>query len=57
MHPKNVISELNISVSVIKAYNDSKVAICWINGINRTYKQFVENHVTEIREFVPPDNC
>ena len=53
---KNVISELNISINVIKAYSDSKAAFCWIKGINRTYEQFVESRVTAIRELVPPDN-
>ena len=44
-----VISELNINVKSIQAWSDSKVAIYWINGRGKSYKQFVHNRVVEIR--------
>ena len=34
---------------------DSKVALFWIQGIDKSWKPFVHNRVTEIRGHVPPD--
>lgn len=35
-------------------YTDSKVSLHWILGVNKEWKQFVENHVISIRSSVPP---
>lgn len=34
-------------------HTDSQVALCWIKGRDKEWKQFVENRVLEIRELVP----
>ena len=33
--------------------SDSQVALCWIKGIDRDWKPFVQNRVEEIRRLVP----
>lgn len=35
-------------------YTDSQVALFWITGLNKEWKQFVMNRVVEIRSLVPP---
>lgn len=45
--------EQEISVDNITCYSDSKVALFWITGVGKDWKQFVHNRVTEIRELVP----
>ena len=35
--------------------SDSTTAIHWIKGVERQYKQFVENRVTEVRSKVSPE--
>ena len=37
-------------------YTDSQVALCWIQGQSREWKQFVQNRVVEIRKLVPADH-
>ncbi len=32
---------------------DSKVSLCWIRGVDRVWKQFVQHRVLEIRELLP----
>ena len=32
---------------------DSQVALCWITGVTKQWKQFVENCIQEIRRLVP----
>ena len=36
-------------------YTDSRVALYWIQGTHREWKQFVQNRTTEIRELLPSD--
>ena len=52
---KTVLTDLNIKVSALHAWSDSKVALCWIQGNSKTFKQFVENRVSEIRSLFPID--
>ena len=35
-------------------FTDSTVTLFWIQGVDKSWKQFVQNRVTEIRELVPP---
>ena len=37
-------------------YTDSQVALCWIQGQSREWKQFMQNRVVEIRKLVPADH-
>ena len=34
-------------------FTDSRVSLCWIGGMDREWKQFVENRVVTIRQLVP----
>ena len=34
-------------------YSDFQVALCWIKGVTKQWKQFVENCIQEIRRLVP----
>ena len=43
--------ELKLESSM--CYTDSKVALFWIKGQDKEWKQFVENRVIEIRQLVP----
>lgn len=49
---KQVKIELQEKLSIDKIYGwlDSTVVFCWLKNDNKTYKQFVENRVLEIRE-------
>ncbi len=40
----------------ISCYTDSQVALCWIHGISKEWKPFVQNRVKEIRKNVHPDH-
>jgi hypothetical protein len=35
-------------------YTDSKIALHWINGLDRDWKPFVQNQADVIRKLVPP---
>ena len=37
-------------------YTDSKVALFWIKGITKTWKQFVQHRVSQIQKLLPT-NC
>ena len=38
-----------------RCFTDSKVALYWIQGIDKEWKPFVQNRVTEIRSLIHPD--
>ena len=42
-----------ISLGEPACFTDSKVALCWIKGHSKKWKQFVEHRVRTIRELVP----
>ena len=46
-------SELNLTQPT--CYTDSKMALYWILGVNRVWKQFVQCRVCEVRELLPGD--
>ena len=56
-HVVNVTSALKSEIILSKptCYTDSRVALYWIKGFNRDWKQFVQNRATEIRRLVPVD--
>ena len=52
-HVKSVL-EGSIPISHVRCWSHSEVALHWIRGENREWKQFVQNRVCEIRRIVPP---
>ena len=38
-----------------KSFADSTVALHWIKGVDKCWKPFIHNRVTEIRKIVPPE--
>ena len=52
-----VLSSLKscLPVSEIECYTDSTVALHWIKGTCKEWKQFVQNRVSEIRQKTPPE--
>ena len=47
--------ETELPLSPPRCFTDSTVFLCWIKGINKTWKTFVQNRVTEIRKLTSPD--
>ena len=47
----NMESELTLNPPT--CYTDSKVALFWISGVSRVWKQFVQRRVIEIRKLLP----
>ena len=47
--------EPELTLTQPKCYSDSKVALYWIQGLNRVWKQFVQHRVAEIRRLLPSD--
>ena len=45
--------ESRLSLSGTTCYTDSKVALHWIRGADKEWKQFVQNRTTEIRTLLP----
>ena len=37
-------------------HTDSEISLCWIHNTGKQWKQFVENHVAEIRRLVSPEH-
>lgn len=47
----NLSSELEISSC--HCFTDSQVALCWIRNVEKSWKPFVQNRVSEIRSLLP----
>ena len=45
--------ESRLSLSETTCYTDSKVALHWIRGAEKEWKQFIQNRTTEIRTLLP----
>ena len=45
-----------VSVHLGTCFTDSKVALYWVQGVSKEWKQFVHNRVTKIRELVTVAN-
>ena len=48
--------EPEIEISEVICHTDSQVALCWIQGKDKEWRQFVQNRVMEIRALVPCDS-
>jgi len=44
-----------LQITNIVYWTDSTVALSWIRGVTKEYKQFIQNRVTEIRKLSPVD--
>ena len=45
-----------VPIKKITCWSDSEVALCWIRGIDKEWKQFVQNRVKEIRSLIPVES-
>ena len=45
-----------VPIKKITCWSDSEVALCWIRGIDKEWKQFVQNRVKEIRSLLPVES-
>ena len=52
-HVKEAL-ELDVTITNMTCWTDSRVTLFWIKGEEREWKQFVRNRVNEIRNLVPP---
>ena len=48
--------ESRLPLSEITCYTDSRVALYWIQGADKEWKQFIQNRTTEIRTLLPDAN-
>ena len=51
---------LQLTLNPLKCFTDSKVALFWIRGLEKEWKQFIQNRVNEIHKLVPSeywDHC
>lgn len=48
--------ESEIELAKPTCHTDSQVALCWIKGVDKEWKQFVQNRLIEIRKLVPVDH-
>lgn len=55
MHSITSSLESELSLTEPVCYTDSKVALFWVLGMNKTWKQFVQHRVSEIRKLLPTD--
>ena len=46
--------EGELLLSEPRCFTDSTVTLCWIQGVEKTWKAFVQNRVYEIRQLIPP---
>ena len=46
--------ESQLTLNPPRCFTDSRVALYWIRGNNKEWKQFVQNRAIEIRKLVPP---
>lgn len=53
-HVRAVLEEF-IPISHVRCWSNSEVALFWIRGEDREWKQFVQNRICEIRSPVPPN--
>ena len=53
-HIRSVLEEF-IPILHVTCWSDSEVALYWIRGEDREWKQFIQNRVCEIRSLVPPN--
>ena len=51
-HVKEAL-EVDVTITNLSCWTDSRVTLCWIKGEEREWKQFVQNRVDEIRTLVP----
>ena len=51
-HVKEAL-ELDVTITNMTCWTDSRVTLFWIKGEEREWKQFVRNRVNEIRNLVP----
>ena len=42
-----------LEISACHCFTDSQVALCWIRNVERSWKPFVQNRVSEIRSLLP----
>ena len=47
--------EGEVPIKKITCWSDSEIALCWIKGTYKEWKQFVQNRVTEIKRLLPVD--
>lgn len=48
------VLKYDLQVSQPSCFTDSTVALYWILGVDKSWKPFVENRVSEIRRLIPP---
>ena len=45
-----------VPIKKITCWSDSEVALCWIKGVDKEWKQFVQKRVSEIRRLLPVES-
>ena len=53
-HVRSSLKEF-IQISHVRCWTDYEVALHWIRGESRKWKQFVQNRALEIRSLIPPE--